>query len=191
MKHLTSGTGLIAMAICLAIFPQAHAETHAPHVHGEAEIAVIVEGDKVSVSLMSAMYNITGFEHEPETDAQRDILNSAIAILDGGGQLFEINASAGCTSTLSRHSLKSEEDEASQHEHEDHEAEDEDHHHHRDLEADYEFTCEHPSRLRTMKMRLFEPFGNLQKVNAIVFLEDRQTAMEMTPSETSLPLASS
>ncbi|WP_367279805.1 DUF2796 domain-containing protein [Hyphomonas sp.] len=59
---------------------------------------------------------------------------------------------------------------------------------HTDLESEYEFSCNNISRLQTIDVKLFEAFGNLEKINAVVFLLDQQMAKELTPAKSTLSL---
>jgi hypothetical protein len=190
MKKLNLiGTGILGATIGL-LPATASAQSLEAHVHGEASMSIVIDGQDVSVSLMSAMYNITGFEHAPETDDQRKALQTAMTLLDDGAQLFEINSAAQCTLTSSRHSLSPEEEHPDTDEDEP-EAGESHHHNHRDLEADYEFTCERPSKLSSINVRLFEHFGNLQKVNVVTLYGGQQSAAELTPARETLSLAGS
>ena len=163
---------------------EAHAEPHGPHIHGEADLAIVVEGDLVTIHLTSAMYNITGFEHAPETATQREVLSSAVATLNSPDRLFGFSAPANCRSISGLHSLQSDSGGASSHH--DHAEDDADGH--TDLESEYEFSCNNISRLQTIDVKLFEAFGNLEKVNAVVFLLDQQMAKELTPAKSTLSL---
>ena len=204
-QHLTHKGALVSLFFLLPT-AAAHAQSHGAHVHGEADIAVAIEGETVSVSIISAMYNITGFEHAPETEEQHEILDAAIARLNDGSELFEFNTAADCASIHSHHSLHAEEtheasddDEHAHHDedeqdeehegHEEHRSHDhDDHAGHRDLEAEYEFTCQTPDRLSSMEFKLFGDFGNLEKVNAILLIDGRQTAVDLTPGHRTLYL---
>ncbi|WP_291076117.1 DUF2796 domain-containing protein [Hyphomonas sp.] len=166
--------------------PLAQAETRAPHVHGAADLAIIMDGDQISAHLTSAMYNITGFEHAPETIAQQDVLESAIATLDTPDKIFEFTSSAACRSTSVHHSLQPEAGpDTSPHEHHGKEESQ-----HRDLVAEYAFTCEHPSRLKAVTVHMFASFKNLERINAIVFIGDEQIAPEVTPHAPTISLPS-
>nr|WP_321358899.1 DUF2796 domain-containing protein [uncultured Hyphomonas sp.] len=183
------GTGILAALIGLLPAP-ASAQSLEAHVHGEASLALVIDGQEVSVSLMSAMYNITGFEHAPQTDEQREILESAMSLLDDGAQLFEFNPAAKCTLISSHHSLPAEEEHSDKDAHES-ETEEAHHHNHRDLDADYEFSCKKPSKLSSIRVRLFDHFRNLQKVNVVTLEGGQQSAAELTPARETLSLAGS
>ena len=199
------------LASTLLLLPSvAAAQSQGAHVHGEAELAVVVEGETVSLSLMSAMYNITGFEHAPETDAEREVAKSAVAALENGGDLFVMSPSAHCNLVSSEHDIPElpsghgddtaehdqhegrDPDHEEAHNHgEEHEHEETEPHDHRDLAANFEFTCEQPGSLTSLEVKLFDHFENLEKVNAIVLTGSRQSATELTPDHRSLGLPGS
>nr|WP_321442060.1 DUF2796 domain-containing protein [uncultured Hyphomonas sp.] len=168
----------------------ASAQSLDAHVHGEANMAIVIDGQHLSASLMSAMYNITGFEHAPETEEQREVLQTAKSLLEDGTQLFRFNSEAECFLTSSHHNLSSTEDRHDTNEDKP-EADGEHHHNHRDLEADYEFTCKKPSKLSSVRVGLFDHFKNLQKVNVVTLTGGQQSAAELTPKRETLSLSGS
>ena len=68
------------------------------HVHGGASLALVLEGRKLTAELETPLYNILGFEHEPETDAQTEMVESVQKKLVNGSALFKFNQDAGCIS---------------------------------------------------------------------------------------------
>ena len=52
-----------------------HYEQHQAHVHGEATLHVVVEGNTVEIELQSPAMNLLGFEHSPETQQQKNGIN--------------------------------------------------------------------------------------------------------------------
>ena len=172
--------------VCLGVAGISNAQSSGAHVHGEAELAIVIDGADISVSLMSAMYNIVGFERAPETETELAVLKSAIAALDNGEDLFAFTPSAGCTLVSAEHDVPDliSDDDAR----EDHEGRQ---HGHRDLDASFEFTCEKPGKLTSIEVDLFDPFENLQKVNAIVLSGVRQVASELSDERRSLDVRGS
>jgi len=66
------------------------------HTHGDASLAVVVEGSKVIVELETPLYNLVGFEHAAETEKQKAAVIKAESVLSGGAPLFMFNVEAGC-----------------------------------------------------------------------------------------------
>lgn len=161
----------------------AGAHSTGAHVHGEAQAAIVVSGSDVSISLTSAMYNITGFERAPRNAEEDQILSNAIAALEDGGALFSFDEGAGCRLTTSSHSLPAaDEDPIETVDH------DEDHNPYRDLEASFDFTCAAPSRLRAVTFNLIPHFENLEKVDVVAFVNERQAADELTRQQITFEL---
>lgn len=73
MKHFSSLLCLAALSM-----PTLAAEKH---VHGEAELFVAIQKDKVLLELESPADNILGFEHAPTNKAQEKWLEKNVALL--------------------------------------------------------------------------------------------------------------
>ena len=175
--------GSIAAATAIGLLSLAGAglakaqHAHGAHVHGEAQAAIVVEGQSVSISLNSAMYNITGFERAPQNSAEEAALADAIAVLSAGENIFVMDTAADCTFDSVVHSLPvglpaSEKDDRL----------------YRDLEASYEFTCSAPDELSAMVIGLFEPFGNLEKIDTVVLNGNSQIAISLSPDQNRIEL---
>ena len=66
------------------------------HLHGAAELAIVLENGRVTVELETPLYNLLGFEHAPETEAQKATVVTAEEQLAAGDTLFKFNAAAAC-----------------------------------------------------------------------------------------------
>lgn len=160
----------------LALAPAALAHTEGAHVHGAAQAAVVIDGAEVSVSLNSAMYNITGFERAPKSDEEAAALAGAITTLEDGAALFAFNADAGCRLASVSHSLPQDPPgEGADY--------DDAHNPYRDLEAEYLFACDAPDRLDALEVGLFDHFGNLETVDMVVIDAGGQSASELTAQQ--------
>ncbi|MGF1456738.1 MAG: DUF2796 domain-containing protein [Alphaproteobacteria bacterium] len=150
-KQLLSRTilGALAGAALTAATPVAaqddHARSAGSHVHGEADLAAALDGTTLVIELRSALWNLIGFEHAPQTDAQREAAESAEATLTADpAMLFGLPAAARCTLEDADVSMgaadhrdgdhgkhaSDEDHEHKDHEHEDHNHEDHDSHDH-------------------------------------------------------------
>ncbi len=63
-----------------------------PHVHGNAILSIAIQGQDVVIELDSPSDNILGFEHEPSTKAQKQTLESSLALLNNYQNLLTFNA---------------------------------------------------------------------------------------------------
>ena len=174
-RHICAAMILGTMSSVGGLAAAQHA--HGAHVHGEAQAAMAIDGGRVSVSLNSAMYNITGFERAPQNAEEEAALADAIAAIKAGEALFVLSPSADCTLDSVTHSLP----EAGP-------PEDSDHNPYRDLEASYEFSCTAPAELQTATIMLFEKFGNLEHLDMVVFNGDAQIAIRLSADQNRIDL---
>ena len=68
----------------------------AQHVHGVIDLGVVVEGDKVAISMSAPLSDVVGFEHAPEGDEQRKAIEHIAAMLSDADAMFGLTESAGC-----------------------------------------------------------------------------------------------
>ena len=50
---------------------------HEPHVHGKAEMNILIDEKTFIFELNSPTLNFLGFEHEPETNEEKETLNKS------------------------------------------------------------------------------------------------------------------
>lgn len=176
---------------------------HGSHVHGIAQLTIASEGKELAIELLSPAANITGFEHQPENQQQRDSVNAAVALLKQGSKLFGMPKGVACEQEhvdikaaiaeesehdhghsehkdTDKHPKHDDHDEHHGHEgHEDHD----DHDHessHSDLEVTYEFHCDNLSRLSEIDIHLFEHFSAMEKLNVQFIVGGKQGAFTAT-----------
>lgn len=182
---------------------QSSGETTAPtirsaesHMHGDAELAIVVEGNVVTIELDTPLYNLLGFEHEPESDTQKDSVERVEAQLGRGGELFVFNESADCAIKSAQSDVHLYEhhdehrgtDEHADHEEDDH-AEDEDHdENHKDIILQYEFSCQQPSSLTNVNVNLFEFFDELSEVDVTYLGPSTQRQVRLTPNNAKMDM---
>ncbi|MEK9704254.1 MAG: DUF2796 domain-containing protein, partial [Deltaproteobacteria bacterium] len=75
---------------CLFIFFTLLIECYAQssleaHVHGEAKLNIVFEGQELLIELRSPSYNLVGFEHEPKTKNQHELVENTIELLKNFG----------------------------------------------------------------------------------------------------------
>lgn len=69
------------------------------HVHGAAQLAIAADSDgAVLAELTTPAYNLYVFEHAPETDEERAVVNEAARTLSGPSMLV-LSRAANCTLT--------------------------------------------------------------------------------------------
>lgn len=168
---------------------------HDAHVHGIAALNLALEGEEVHIELDSPAANIVGFEHAPSSEADHAAVDKAVATLKKGDQLFRFNNEAGCrmekadvTSALlndehddhgDKHSDDHDHEKKGEHEHEEHEGEET----HSDIEAVYHFECDQPSKLKQVRIELFEAFPATERLNVQYVIESKQGAVELSAKD--------
>lgn len=90
-------TWLAASALTL-VGVSAHAHRpHAAHVHGAADLGVVVDGAAMTLQWVSPLETLLGFERAPRTDAEKDEVNQMLARLRAAYRLFVVDPAARCT----------------------------------------------------------------------------------------------
>ena len=168
------------------------------HVHGGASLALVLEGRKLTAELETPLYNVLGFEHEPETDAQTEMVESVQKKLVNGSALFKFNQDAGCISIATSPTLSLFEEEHTDEnhhdddEHHDDEHHDEDHHDdeesHKDVVLTYNFICQNPTALNTLSVEMLNNFPLMTELDVIYLGPRSQSSYEVSASNIEIKL---
>lgn len=169
---------------------------HASHVHGVAGLDLVVEGGEVHLGLDTPAANLVGFEHAPATEAERQALGQALALLQDGGRLFRFPPEAQCRLAQAvvhtplvpqgeqGHDGHDEPGHQGEHEHQaggEHSGEV-----HADIAAEYRFTCARPELLTGLEVMLFEVFPGNKRLRVQTITRAGQGAVELTPVNRSI-----
>jgi hypothetical protein len=170
------------------------------HVHGSGTLIVVLEADELTVRLESPIANLVGFEHTPQTPAERRAWDEALARLRAGGdEYFTPSRAARCSlvDTALEDPFEAHGD-GEEHDGEDPGHDDPGHDHaepdhaghehtgHADLQVQYRFSCARAERLRELEVGLFVAFEGLQQLEAVYV--DRQHQFGATLSASSARL---
>ena len=160
------------------------------HVHGHAELNLVLDGGRLHVEFVSPAANLIGFEHPPRDAADDAAVEHATLRLEKGDALFSFPGSADCrlhdadvqspwpqTRDASHH-----EEDAHEHTHTGH-ASDRGREH-ADFGASYAFDCRRPQQLSQVRTTLFDAFPALQQLDVQAIVDDRQFAARLTPATT-------
>lgn len=178
----------------LLALPAAAQETRQldAHEHGVGVLNIAAEGPVLLMELRAPGADIVGFEYQPETDADKAAVDSALATLGQPLELFAIPAAAGCTVTQAAFDLeiKGDHDDHGDHgeEHADAHGHD-DHGHdehagetkatHSEFHAEYELTCTDPAAITEIAFPYFDRFENAQEVEVQVVTGSGAQAFEV------------
>jgi len=169
------------------------------HIHGDAELAVVVDADVVTIELETPLYNLLGFEHHPKTAAQKAKVEMAEGQLQRGEELFVFNAEAKCNLISDSMTLElfDEEHEDDEHhdEHDEHDEHDDDEHHdeqedsHKDVLLQYQYRCTKPSSLENVSVNLFEFFEDMSDIDVTYLGPSTQKQVSLTRKNTQMDLS--
>ncbi len=84
---------LIALALSTPI--ALSNDDHSAHQHGVGQLNVAIEPGQVEIELVSPADDIVGFEHAPDTEADRATVGDAVSKLQGE-DMFRFPDTAGC-----------------------------------------------------------------------------------------------
>lgn len=169
------------------------AAAHEAHVHGIAHMNLLVEKQAVEIELVSPLANVLSFEHEPETDGQKQEVRDMAAIMRNADKLFILPADAQCevkevsmsSEVISPELLSAEVEKERQggHEHNEHSHDGghEEEHGHSDLDVDIAFICRNPEKLDSINVGMFKAFPNLHEIEVQMVTPKGQSAAELTP----------
>lgn len=174
---------------------------HGAHEHGVAHLNVAVEGNRLIVEFSSPAANIVGFEHHPQTQAQKDAVKDAIRKLEAAEMLLRLppGANASLAKLVVHTDIEGDSGGESDagHSHEpakghgkeespgsDHQQEkDHDHEHHSDFKTEYQFLCRQPEKLAHMEVLLFRVFPAIERIKVQVLTGTKQSALELTAKD--------
>ena len=156
------------------------------HTHGDASVAMVLEGSMIAVELDTPLYNLLGFEHEADTAVQKATVLKAETVLSKGSSLFMFNIEAGCSILNDKISVELEHHEDDNHD--DHKEEDVHDGTHKDVVLQYEYKCQKPKALKNVTVNLFEHFGNLTELDLVYLGPNTQKQVELSATQSRLNL---
>lgn len=158
------------MALGLLILIQAAPAHAAPaHVHGEARLEVVIDGDSLSLRLDSPLDGLLGFERRPRTDLEKQAVRTMKAKLETPDRLFLLPAGAACAAVPPRIASPVFADGAASG--------------HLDLSAEYHWRCARPDVLRAIETRLFAEFPRLGRITVEFIGPGGQKSGRLTPRQ--------
>jgi len=163
---------------CVMFTMNAFAVEHASHVHGLAEMTIIIENDRLEIEVKSPAINLVGFEHKASTQKHIAAVNKAELLLDNPRKIFSftgghcklINKSLDLSHIIKTHHHSEKEDVKSMNKHDNHS----------EVMAHYYYHCEKTSALSAITVTLFDLFPSLQKVYVMWATENQQGAITLS-----------
>ena len=155
LRRIASG---LALAASVAVpFVAAQAQQQHAHVHGQLRLDVAIDGPTVVIGMESPLDNIVGFERAPKTDAEKKVVEAALAQLRAADKLFAIDPAANCklgpvdlrSSALGLGNPDPAEPAG-----------------HADLDATFSFNCTNAAAARFIDVGLFSVFKGARQIDA-------------------------
>lgn len=144
-----------------------HASHHAgqaqAHVHGRADLQVVLEGRELTLILQMPLQSLLGFERPPQTEQEQTRLGLAKQAL-AQSDLWQLPSAAGCA--LEKEVLTWPEWGAESG--------------HYALSVQWHFICATPSALTELRHGVFAAAVALEQLDVVVIAEHRQWATSLT-----------
>jgi hypothetical protein len=131
-----------------------HAKSLNPHVHGKAELHIVLDDNQLSVELHSPAMNLLGFEHDIQSSEDQKKVEYTRTRLENPNALFLFNDGECVPKQQS--------------------ADFSDTHSHNDIEATYLYVCEKPDSLHLAKIFLLDVFPNITSLQVQWIIHNRQ-----------------
>ena len=136
------------------------AQSAVSHVHGNAELNVVLMEQQLQVEFVSPAINLLGFERPPITDDESATMNNTIKQLQHGGWLIEGVPSACQLSTEEFEAPFYEERESNKHDHE-HESSPHEAEAHRNFRVRYVYDCD-ASLKKQLRILAFDHYSGIE-----------------------------
>ncbi|WP_162045482.1 zinc uptake protein ZrgA [Vibrio taketomensis] len=218
MNKISSIALAIGFTLSTSAFAQDDFRQHDAHVHGVVEFNIAQDSNELLVEITAPGADVVGFEHAPETDAQKQALTQAIAQLKQPQQILTLAPAAKCDveHIAVNHTLGHSEHHDHDHDHDHDHHDDHQHHNHQEKHADhhdehhgheglddhadhekgghgeftieYHYQCGDINKLNAIETTWFSQFPSTEKVHANVLTDTAQTAVELSPSSTEIKL---
>lgn len=163
---------------------------HGVHVHGEAILNIVLDGDTLYIELDSPAINLIGFEHAPSSDEQKAVILNAQQTLTVADRLFHF-ATAKCpleNLTIEVPYINNSGSQGHSHHHDHQHSHEEAHHEHANFHASYTFQCEQVKDLKAVSTTLFSLFPGIQVIKAQWISQGRQGSTSLTANNSTLKI---
>ncbi len=137
------------------------------HVHGTGELAAVLEGNDLTISLQAPLDSFGLPEAAPETDEQTALMDQARLKLQDPLGAVSLPVDAACIFSGSDVVFSYSGD-------------------HGEAALDYSFRCARPDALDAIEIRLFDTYDDLEEIDAVFIAGASQNAATLDASRTSL-----
>lgn len=197
MNYLFSSFIAISTATLLVSTVMAETHSHDAHVHGEATLNLVIDGNQLLLELSSPAANLLGFEHVPQNQAQKQQLKKTRSLLSDVDSLVALtNASCQLISAdidLPYADLKNDPPDDAHTDHDNHHGHSDNHHstgttEHSEIHAQYHLNCPAEKAIEQLTIPLFQHFPGLEKLEVMWINGNRQGIRHLTPDSSAMIL---
>lgn len=194
----------ISTATLFASPVMAETHSHDAHVHGEAILNLVIDGNELLLELESPAANLLGFEHAPQNQVQKQQLKKTQSLLSNVDSLVELGSlncqlvSAEIEMPYADHKNDHHD---SHHGHDHNNGHSDDHHddHHKkhhdtevaehsEIRAQYSLNCPTGKPIERLTLPLFQHFSGLEKLQVMWINGNQQGASRLTANHSVLIL---
>lgn len=170
-QPLVAVAGLVALVITSILNPATAEEmtSHGSHVHGEAQLTFVLDGNEAELALVTAAGNIIGFEHTAATAEEQQQQKAQLEMLQSG-RWFTPDVAANCS--IAGQEIRTDADD----------------HGHADLYANIQLLCQSPLKLHNLQFSLFEMATGLTTIKAQFLIDGVAGAQELSKDKADLKL---
>ena len=153
------------------------------HVHGQAQLDLVLDQTNLSIELESPTMNVLGFEHEPRTTDEKSALADAAEIFGNGNNVITLQG-GGCQLTEHTLEMPFTESHAINHGDDNHDTDEHDHDH-SEIHASYLFSCKNGNAVEKMHVNLFKLFPGFEQINLqwVVFAKQGKQVLTKSHAE--------
>lgn len=163
--------GVVALCLFGMLNPALAEEmtSHGSHVHGEAQLTFVLDGNEAELALVTAAGNIIGFEHAAVTEEELLQHKTQLEMMQSG-RWFTADAAANCT--IAGQEVRTEADD----------------HGHADLFANIQLLCQAPLKLQSLQISLFQLAAGLTTIKAQFLIDGVAGVQELSKDQADLKL---
>jgi len=145
------------------------------HIHGRVDITMVLDAKTLQIQVASPAENLIGFEHQPQTPEQKQLITTALAQLKNVSKWIALNG--GECSLVHAHVSTSL---ALDHEH-GHQEKDQ----HHNFTSEYEYQCQQPKLLTGVSVSLQREFSRIENVELQWIIHGKQgKKTQLAPNKT-------
>jgi len=158
-----------------------HPHEQKPHVHGIANMELVIHKQAILLTVHSPLYNLLGFEHKPKLAEQKQAVKLQLDKIKAGN-LITFNTAAKCEVKAIHYEHPFETNDHHSNEHKGHKG-------HKDINFEYELLCHSPNKLAMLNSEaLFSAWKNLNNLRVQWIGQGKQSAVTLNRNKTQFSL---